>query len=371
VRDGVVLVSGNQSIGGTKTFTDRCIVPTPTSPGDDAANATYVESQINTCVHLEGDQTIKGVKTFNNSPVVPAPSADGHAATKKYVDENSVLTDAEVDAIQAANSPSAGNPIATMNDISQSEGTLDGTTWVSGVISVSGTHSYTVDHPLGTSVASWQVQVRLSSDDPWLIRWEHVEDGGTKLDGAHIYDITDTYVKFQTGGSYYNYTEARVIATQGGNVGASISVVDTFSNAPNDADDGDLIYVQDEQTVYVYDNNAWVDVTAASGGADSVNEVGYRDSDGEWTISGLSIGKPLYIIGQYIGEASNAQFSVGSVSGVQYPDGAEESAYRTYLIGRNDEYVSGNTTIFIPTETTVVLEVYANNSDYMVARAYQ
>lgn len=39
-------------------------------------------------VMLGGDQTISGVKTFSASPVVPVPTADGHAATKKYVDDS-------------------------------------------------------------------------------------------------------------------------------------------------------------------------------------------------------------------------------------------------------------------------------------------
>lgn len=39
-------------------------------------------------VMLSGDQTVGGTKTFSASPVVPAPTADGHAATKKYVDDS-------------------------------------------------------------------------------------------------------------------------------------------------------------------------------------------------------------------------------------------------------------------------------------------
>lgn len=39
-------------------------------------------------VMLSGDQTVGGVKTFTSSPVVPAPTADGQAATKKYVDDS-------------------------------------------------------------------------------------------------------------------------------------------------------------------------------------------------------------------------------------------------------------------------------------------
>lgn len=37
-------------------------------------------------VLLDGNQSVGGVKTFTSSPVVPTPSAPGHAATKTYVD---------------------------------------------------------------------------------------------------------------------------------------------------------------------------------------------------------------------------------------------------------------------------------------------
>lgn len=39
-------------------------------------------------VMLSGDQNVGGTKTFTASPAVPAPTADGHAATKKYVDDS-------------------------------------------------------------------------------------------------------------------------------------------------------------------------------------------------------------------------------------------------------------------------------------------
>lgn len=39
-------------------------------------------------VMLTGNQTIAGTKTFSSSPVVPTPTSDSHAATKKYVDDS-------------------------------------------------------------------------------------------------------------------------------------------------------------------------------------------------------------------------------------------------------------------------------------------
>lgn len=48
---------------------------------DDKADDTDV-------VKLTGAQTVGGVKTFSDSPIVPAPTTDLQAATKKYVDDN-------------------------------------------------------------------------------------------------------------------------------------------------------------------------------------------------------------------------------------------------------------------------------------------
>lgn len=38
-------------------------------------------------VHLTGNETVGGIKTFTSSPVVPAPVADGQATTKAYADD--------------------------------------------------------------------------------------------------------------------------------------------------------------------------------------------------------------------------------------------------------------------------------------------
>ncbi len=49
----------------------------------------YSSADLSTAVLLTGDQTIAGVKTFSSSPVVPTPTTDYQSATKKYVDDNS------------------------------------------------------------------------------------------------------------------------------------------------------------------------------------------------------------------------------------------------------------------------------------------
>lgn len=45
-------------------------------------------ADVNNAVLLTGNQTIAGIKTFSSSPIVPAPTTDLQAATKKYVDDN-------------------------------------------------------------------------------------------------------------------------------------------------------------------------------------------------------------------------------------------------------------------------------------------
>ena len=47
---------------------------------------------------LTGDQTAAGIKTFSSSPVVPVPTLDGQASNKEYVDdENQGTTHSNID----------------------------------------------------------------------------------------------------------------------------------------------------------------------------------------------------------------------------------------------------------------------------------
>ncbi len=102
----VVHSSGDETVGGVKTFSASPIVPTPTADSQ-AANRKFVTDRVDpkadqsaldvtnsnvatkaadsAVVHKTGDETISGTKTFNSSPVIPAPTADMHAATRKFV----------------------------------------------------------------------------------------------------------------------------------------------------------------------------------------------------------------------------------------------------------------------------------------------
>ena len=52
----------------------------------DAANKRYVDNLNNQNVKLTGDQSIGGNKTFTQPITIPTPTADNNAATKQYVD---------------------------------------------------------------------------------------------------------------------------------------------------------------------------------------------------------------------------------------------------------------------------------------------
>lgn len=94
-----VKLTGNQTIGGTKTFSSNIVgsitgnAGTVTKlqtartingvPFDGSANIIVSDS---TAVKLTGNQTVAGVKTFSSSPIVPTPTTDTQATNKQYVD---------------------------------------------------------------------------------------------------------------------------------------------------------------------------------------------------------------------------------------------------------------------------------------------
>ena len=86
-----VKITGDQSIAGVKTFTGQVIVPTPTANTDaatkkyvddaDASILTAINSLDAAVVKLTGNQTVGGTKTFSTSPVGPT-EATGTFSTK-------------------------------------------------------------------------------------------------------------------------------------------------------------------------------------------------------------------------------------------------------------------------------------------------
>jgi hypothetical protein len=98
-----VHVTGNENIGGVKTFTSSPVVPNPTNTGD-TTNKNYVDTQVatkandNNVMHLTGAETAAGVKTFSSIPVLPSndPTTDNQAVRKAYVD---TITDTKANQI--------------------------------------------------------------------------------------------------------------------------------------------------------------------------------------------------------------------------------------------------------------------------------
>lgn len=86
-----VLLSGNQTVAGTKTFTSFPKTPS-SSPitNYEVANKKYVDDSITNTVLVTTDQNIGGTKTFTSFPFTPSspPISGYHVANKKYVDDN-------------------------------------------------------------------------------------------------------------------------------------------------------------------------------------------------------------------------------------------------------------------------------------------
>jgi hypothetical protein len=91
---GAVLLTGNQTIAGAKTFSSPIVGSTNSQvslTGDQTiAGVKTFSSQIvgstNTQVSLTGNQTVAGVKTFSSSPIVPNATTSTQAVNKSQLD---------------------------------------------------------------------------------------------------------------------------------------------------------------------------------------------------------------------------------------------------------------------------------------------
>lgn len=104
----VVKLTGDQSVGGIKTFTSIPVGPAldPTTD-DQLARKAYVDSSIpdtSDFVDKTTDQTIAGIKTFSSIPVLPAsdPSTGNQSTRKAYVDAGDAAVAGTVTALDGA-----------------------------------------------------------------------------------------------------------------------------------------------------------------------------------------------------------------------------------------------------------------------------
>ena len=74
--DEVVHSTGNESIGGVKTFSSSPIVPTLATNDNSgkAINSQFFQNASSAFVHKQGGESISGQKTFTTSPIVPTPA---------------------------------------------------------------------------------------------------------------------------------------------------------------------------------------------------------------------------------------------------------------------------------------------------------
>ena len=93
---GMILDTGNQTIGGIKTFTSFPVLPVGIPVDNEAVSSAYLANQLisvvpSGVVFVYGDQVVGGIKTYTSFPVSPSgyPNADFQMANKKYVDDNS------------------------------------------------------------------------------------------------------------------------------------------------------------------------------------------------------------------------------------------------------------------------------------------
>jgi hypothetical protein len=104
VDSTVVRTTGNQTIGGTKTFSSAVVLSTAGTATNHAVRADRTISTTNgitgggnlttnrtlsldsTVIRTTGNQTLGGTKTFSSPVVVATPTSSTHATTKAYVD---------------------------------------------------------------------------------------------------------------------------------------------------------------------------------------------------------------------------------------------------------------------------------------------
>lgn len=101
-----------------------------------------------------------------------------------------------------------------------------------------------------------------------------------------------------------------------------------------------------------------------------INNVSSRTSTGEWTITGLTIDKPLYILMSHDTTTLSGNLARLSVLSGSL-DGVTTETYKYELGSVPGSYASTNCFVCVPTSETVIVSVATLSGDVATLRAYQ
>lgn len=113
---------------------------------------------------------------------------------------------------------------------------------------------------------------------------------------------------------------------------------------------------------------------AGPSGAATVTLKGSRTSTGTWTLTGLAVGKPLYILLSPTAQLDEFIFaSIAASSGTNEagPTGCSIYVRLAYAPHSGSANMRGNTYVVIPTASTVGIFVVAMSTTNAILRAYQ
>lgn len=104
--------------------------------------------------------------------------------------------------------------------------------------------------------------------------------------------------------------------------------------------------------------NAFDLLNDTEAGLNAVKKVGTRSTTGTWTITGLEIGKPLYILSTVSGTLEDrCSAFLAAVSGTNDAKSSSSVNDYSYRVGYGRESSAPNCLVVIPTSSTVVFDV--------------
>lgn len=87
-------------------------------------------------------------------------------------------------------------------------------------------------------------------------------------------------------------------------------------------------------------------------------QLSFRSATGSWTITGCTVGKPLYIVAQATKASSWCYAKLSIISGCIHAEGSSVASGYNYLLGvMNSDNYSANNCVVIPSSSTVTLNL--------------